>query len=84
MVLRRKYNAFHARKLADLNPLAAVKISRIEKLGIFVAVSPFGICESVDAKMEKSIKFKLLPFDLPLARNYSGGVFDIIWCAAHG
>ena len=73
----------HTCKLANLCPLTAVEILGIEKLGVLVAVAPFGVGIGVDAVMNECIEFCFLPFDLSFAGYNRSRIFNVIGSVSH-
>src|SRR3954447_10534648 len=51
------------------NPLTGIEFYRIENGWTFSAIPPLFIRIGVDSKMEKSIRFQLLPLQLPWCRH---------------
>jgi hypothetical protein len=68
-----KNNPLHSCILANPGPLPAVQLGGIKKRRGFPAGTPFHIREGVHVKVHKSIKFKLMPFQLSGLRNWLQG-----------
>ena len=69
MVLGSQDDRFHPRCADCCSPLIGIELCGVKKLRGVVPVAPLGICEGVHSEMYKSIKFELMPFELPFARN---------------
>ena len=59
-----KNHSFHTSFYQCLRPLFTIQIRRIKRFRIRISISPFPVIKSIQAKMDKSIRFHLLPFHL--------------------
>ena len=59
-----KNHSFHTSFHQRLCPLLTIQIRRIKRFRIRISISPFPVIKSVQTKMDKSIRFHLLPFHL--------------------
>lgn len=66
MVLAGEDRSFHSRGYTGIYPLTRIQIRRIEDRRIFLTIPPFSVCEGVDREMDKSVKLRLLPSQLPV------------------
>ena len=53
-------------------PLSGIQFGRIEKGGVFLAISPFIAGESVDTEVQESSQFQSLPIQLLRSGNQTG------------
>ena len=77
VVFRSKDHALHPAGFQGLGPLLAVQVRRIEGVGRRVAKAPFHIVEGIQTEMDKSVCFKLLPFQLLLGWNGAAWLWTV-------
>ena len=64
MMFGSKNHSFHTSFHQRLCPLLTIQIRRIKRFRIRISISPFPVIKRVQTKMDKSIRFHLLPFHL--------------------